>query len=276
MTNLTAEQQNAARAKKLAMNRTADETLAFLGALGTWDRFVEGRAKFWARIAIAIAVIGIPASIIWLSVKKRHPERGGGLLAVVIILVIVCGVMYGRWKGRDLSNNCSIGALPFLTVLREDMNPTERIRIKIDLRSSQIPEKKVSESEPYKAGAYHKVIDRMYADPWFEGSATLADRTKLTWEVTDYVHERQRTKRNPRGKIKTKTRSKMRTTAVVTLTFSPKSYAIEAAGPDMKQKKNSITLKRTEKNDTGDTRAFSLLIAMIGDAYSHVNVARSA
>jgi hypothetical protein len=276
-TTLTSEQETVARSKLVSMNRTPGEVLSFLTALSSWDKIVEKRAAFWGWVAVIAGLIGFPGGIIWLGVKKQHPERGISLLVITLVLVIVLARVWSKWKKQDLSDNFRVGAMPFLSVLREDMDPKEVMQVKLDLRGPIIDEKKKSESDAYKSGVYYSVIDRVYEDPWFAGSATLADATDVSWNVTEYAYERERRKRNPRGKIKIKKKVKKRTTAVVTLNFASKDYALAEQTDGVKQKKKAITLKGAEKTDgTAATPAFDLLVALMSDAYRRVSVEKSA
>jgi hypothetical protein len=274
---LTSEQKNIAATKQVTMNRTADEVIAFLNALSSWDKVVERRARFWGWAAVLAGLGGGIGGFIWLGVKKHHPERGGGLLVATVIAVIILARIWSKWSSQNLADNFRIAALPFLTVLREDMEPNQRMQVKLDLREAVIPEKKINESAPYKLGMYHRVIDRTYRDAWFEGRTTLADDTEVSWNVTEQVFERERTKRNARGKTKTKRKYKKRTLVVVTLNFASKEYTLAEAKDDVKQKKKTITLKGGEKYEgVQKTPAFDILVALMSDAYSRVSVGRTA
>ena len=274
---LSTEQKNIARTKQVAMNRTADEVIGVLNALSSWDALVERRARFWGWAAVLTGLVGGISGFVWLAVKKHHPARGGTLLVVTVIAVIILARIWSKWSKQNLADNFRVAALPFLTVLREDMDPNQRMQVKLDLRDALIPEKKINESAPYKLGLYHRVIDRTFRDAWFEGNTTLADDTEVSWNVTEQIFERERTKRNARGKTKTKRKHKKRTQVVVTLNFASKEYTLAEATGDVKQKKKTITLKGGEKYDGEQkTPAFDILVALMSDAYSRVSVGRTA
>jgi hypothetical protein len=274
--SLTPEAQKIAESRQINLNRPVDELLALLKALAHADQIAEKTAKRWGCSAGLIGLVGLVASIIWMNVKKHHLERGGTLLAVTIVVVIVCIVMYKRAKKGDLADNFRKTAFPFLTVLREDLPPDGKIHVKIDLREAAIKEKLKSESQPHAEAGYYQVIDQIYEDPWFSGEAVLVDGTSVGWDVTEIIHQKHKRKRNPRGKIKMKTKTKRKTLARVAMTFAEKEFTINTAGDNVKGKKRSLKLWKTEKTDGAESPAFQMLVDLIADGYRRTSVAESA
>ena len=71
---------------------------------------------------------------------------------------------------------CASFALPLLPILREDQDPESAARaVGGPDRRACSRSKHVRASDPYKKGAYHKVVDTFYDDPWFQGHAHFAD-----------------------------------------------------------------------------------------------------
>ena len=276
MATLTAEQQQIIQSRSLNLNRTVDELLALLTALAYADLAAEKTARRWGCSAGLIGVLGLIASIIWMNVKKHHLERGGTLLAVTVAVTIFCIVMYVKAKKGDLSNNFRTTAFPFLTLLKQDTDPQQKIHVKMDLRDAAVKEKLQSTSDPYTLPGYYRVIDRVYLDPWFSGEAQFVDGTVVNWELVDHVHEQQKTKRNPRGKIKTKTKKKIKTKAEVKMTFASKEYVIDTAGDNVEGKKRSLKLWQKTRMGDSDLPAFQLLVDLIADGYRRTSVAESA
>src|SRR5262249_43682342 len=117
------------------------------------------------------------------------------LLAVEIVAAIVMGVLIWRLRNVDIANNFREVALPFLAVLKQDIDRDQTVFVRIDLRDPFHASKLKRTSSPYVDGAYHKVIDTTYLDPWFHGKAQLADGSRLAWTVYDTIIKSARTKR---------------------------------------------------------------------------------
>src|SRR5688572_9809196 len=276
MTTMTAEQLRIAQTKRLDVNRPADQVLELMRGLVHFDAFTAGKRKK-AGCSIPLAILAAIAAFI------TSANLNGGKMAVLILGVLFIGaaiaaiVIYGRLRAQDLSDNLTLTAAPFIALLREDIEPGDPVHVEIDLRPWAIDEKKKKESEPYKKGAYYKVIDTLYVDPWFSGSAVLADGTKLKWRVVDHMLEKTGTKKNPRGKIKSKTKVKRKTVAVVTLSFPAKEYAVQdAADIERDEKRTTMTLAWKHKTAGEETAALDLLADIIADAYRRVTLTRSA
>ena len=77
--------------------------------------------------------------------------------------------------------------------------------------------KAVRHTPPYKKGAYHKVVDTFYDDPWFQGRAHFADGAHVQFAVIDHVRSSRRPSATRAGKIKRKTKNKKKTEMTVTL-----------------------------------------------------------
>jgi len=198
-----------------------------------------------------------------------------GLLAVLIGVEI-------KLKKLDVSNNLRRVALPFFAVLREDMARDEPLQVSVDLTSSMTAAKKQRTDKPYARGNYHKVVDTHYRDPWFSGSARLADGSRLRWEVIDEVLHSSRTKRNPRGKYKSKSKvaksSVLR--AIVSLPNSNYQYSDDHGVPSRTRIAASSDDRRTSvklshKVKTRDAEPFDVgqLIELVSSAYRRVRPA---
>jgi hypothetical protein len=129
------------------------------------------------------------------------------------------------------------------------MRAGETATINLDLSSPTSKEKLVRTAEPYEKGAYYKVVDSIYEDEWFDGSARLVDGSTLAWSIAEEVTVSKRTKRTSRGKHKTKTRSYKRVRMTVDLALPSKTYAVDpgAAGTATDAK---VRAKEGEKRNT--------------------------
>lgn len=274
---MTAEWQQIAAAKKIGLNRPVDEVLDLLRALSDFDvQMAAKRKKAGCTVPIAI-ILGIIGVIVGGNVGGSAGKIIFTVAMLSFAVAVFALVLFLRFRAQDLSDNFRTAAVPFLALLREDMNPGDPLHADIDLRQYDIEEKKKKQSDPYNKGVYYKIIDRLYVDPWFNGSVALADGTKVHWKVIEHVVKRDKTKKTSRGKIKSKTKIKRKTIAVVTLGFSAKEYAMTAA-QDVKrdEKRSTLTLARKRKTDGADSPAFGMLVDLIAEGYKRVSGVRSA
>lgn len=262
--SLTAEQKRTLREKRLEMNRPIGPLLEFLKPLGACDAMADKvRTKlgctFGLGIVVAIVLVILFSNLGW------GPLTLVAMAAFVAVLV-GAGVLWGWTRGIDVSNNFRQFALPVLTVLREDFDPESPVHISVDLSSATSAAKKTGEGAPYKHGAYYKIIDSTYVDPWMSLDGVLVDGTKLKWSVTDKIRERKKTKRNPRGKIKTKTKYKKKSEIEVAMGLRKKTYEMTATEGQMSgdEKRHSVKLERevvSASLDPIDPRALLDLVA---------------
>jgi len=207
------------------------------------------------------------------------------LLVLEVVLVVGMGVLLWRLRNVDIGNNFRQVALPFLSVLKQDIDPSQTVTVRIDLRDALHASKKKRTGNPYADGAYHKVIDTTYLDPWFHGKAVLADGSRLMWTVSDMIVKSSRTKRTARNKLKTKTRHIKRSQVAIALAVPNKVYGV-ARGPAQEgsklavaagAKRSTIKLVRKLKTRSLDPVDPALLIDAVSGAYRQITApARSA
>ena len=270
---LTAKQRRAAISKKIAVHQTAGELVALLQSLTAYDLFIERRVKYWR---IASTVFLFVGGFMFNAADIKHDPASRFLMTTLFGGSAVCLLVSLAIKQDDLSDNFRTVALPFLTMLREDMDPKERIHARIDLRQGVLPSKKRSVGKPYRMGIYYRVVDCGFLDPWFVGRTTLADGTRLEWNVTDRIRARRLWKRMGTT-FKNKTKYMRRTIVRVKLTFSRKRFSV-APAENIRLKKESLVLKKVAKvKDDAESPAFQMLIDLIADGYRCISpIARTA
>jgi hypothetical protein len=195
----------------------------------------------------------------------------------------------GFWARRyarkhDVPNGLRWFAVPLTLILREDQDPEKPLALKIDLSGPLQPQKLVNTSQPYKKGAYHKVVDSFYDDPWLEGHAHFADGADVHFVVTDHVRSSSKTKRSASGKTKRKTKSKTKSELSVTLSVPKRNYAAagSAAGRDVPKESVKAGENRTVVKLTGTmvqpnpdaVPPIRMLLELISGAYERVEPAR--
>jgi hypothetical protein len=266
--SLGAEQKQILRDKKVDLSRPIDEILALLRPLAACDKVADkSRTKmgcsFGIGIVLSIVLLIVLSNVGWSAVTLL-------VLAVFVAVVIGLGVLYFFTRRIDLSNNFRSFSLPVLSLMREDFDASKPVNLRMNLDPPTASSKKTAESAPYNKGVYHKIIDTTYVDPWMTVSAVLVDGTKLSWNVTDEIRERKKTKKNPRGKYKTKTKYRKKTDIEVEMALLKKAYSMtpstdSALTSDAKRHKVSLERKvRSESLDPLDPR---VLIDVVANVY---------
>lgn len=274
--SLTDEQKRTLRDKRIEMNRSVGPLIEFLKPLAACDAMSDkARTRLGCTFGIAVVLTIV---LLFVGMANDWPLP----ILVVLLLMLAAAVVLGtlwRWtRSIDVSNNFRRFALPVLTVLREDFDPAHPIHVQLDLTAPDAPAKKRGEGEPYKNGAYYKIVDTTYVDEWMSVEGVLVDGTKLSWRVTESIRERSKTKRTARGKIKTKKKYKKKSEIEVSMGLKKKTYALaETAGAVTDDaKRRTVRVSRevvTASLDPIDPRA---LLDLVADVFRGTRPAKEA
>lgn len=267
--SLSDEQRVILDVKTVKLHRTAGELLALLKPIAAFDTAAapaRRTAGCWLAVLIVVAVLGFLYA--FGQYGSAQMIAFAGVAAIVVIAVIV-GRSYRTLKAADISDNLATVVIPFLAILREDVPAAEPIAVNIDLSAADVKSKLVRTMEPQKKG-YPKLVTKFYANPWFDGSAVFADGTRVAWDVADRLRVTTKTKRNPRGKIKTKSKSKLRSDVQVKLGFPTKRFAPVHGHDAANAKRHEVRIAKQSKGVTDTSHAFQLLIDAIAEGYRSV------
>lgn len=230
---LDAEQKSLLALKKIAGDHTPARWLALLGNVAMYDRRADELRKTvgWS-IGISFLLIVIGGAITpWLIIPFALLFIGSIILFFVL-------------RGKDLPNNLRLFVLPFLAILREEMETESPLHLELDLTGGMNKTKLLrSQDVPGRARAR----ESFYRDPWMRGSGELADGSSLEWSITDDIRERTITKTNPRGKTKTKTKYKVRRLIEVRVGLRNDEYAL--AGSATPTGDDRVAVKEGEKRN---------------------------
>jgi hypothetical protein len=263
--SLNPEQKQILAQKQLDVDRPVDELLALLKPLAECDT-VANKVQTRFGCTFGIMIVLTFAGVILFS------NLGWGALTFALLLLLVGVTAASGWfwlwlRGIDVSNNLRSFVVPVLALFREDIDPKSPVRLRLDLSKPTAAPKKTGESEPFKQGVYHKVVDSTYVDPWMSAEAVLVDGTRLRWSVTDRIRERKKTKRNARGKYKSKTKYRKVTDVEVQLAMRTKTYAVAEAEVTSDGKRSKVEVQRSVRSDSLDPVDPRALIDAITDVY---------
>jgi hypothetical protein len=263
--SLSAEQKQILSQKQLELNRPVDELLALLKPLAACDA-VANKAQTRFGCTFGLLVVGTVIGAFFFS------NLGWSPLTLAAIVLFIAATVAAAWfwiwlRGIDVSNNLRSFVVPILALFREDIDPKTPVHLRLDLTQPTTAPKKTAEGAPYKQGSYYKIVDTTYVDPWMSADTVLVDGTKLSWSVTDRIRERKKTKRNPRGKIKTKTKYRKITDLDVQLGLKTNTYAVADAKVSRDGKRSKVAVQRSVRSDSLDPVDPRTLIDAITDVY---------
>lgn len=240
ISSLSAEEKNFVISKQLTAAYTPDEWLNLFKKLKDFDSQGDSTRTTGFRLG-CVGLILTFVGIILLTVFV-----GVFLIVIGILLAIVSFTIYFYLKPYDMPGEIlSKTLVPIVLILREEMNPQEKLKLKLDLRGFSMPEKLVNKSQSYARGNYHAIVDSYYRDHWLDGETILADGTRLIWSVEDLVKSSQKSKRNARGKHKTKTKNKHQSLISLQVGMNNKKYIL----PEKLKQKGAEGAIRTKDVD---------------------------
>ncbi len=111
-----------------------------------------------------------------------------------------------KWRLPPRTKNVLV---PLVRVLSEDVTKDGAIGINADLRGPDAPGKAGPGRDLPVRRPIRKATEWFVVDPWLQARAELRDGSVLELSVTDRIRYRKIHKVNPRGKHKTKTKTKL-------------------------------------------------------------------
>jgi hypothetical protein len=235
--SLNGEQKSVLRDKKISASHTPAEWIAMLGALARYDREGDSSRKV-AGWGIAIGIIGaLVGGIVTGSLV---------VLGIFLIITIASILLYRSLKSADLSNSLREFVLPLLALMREDMNPDAPLHLTVSFKRSLAEENQKSSR---KLPGGRDITQNMYKNGWMEGEGVLADGSTLGWSIVDLIRERKITKRNPRGKLKMKTKYKVRRIIDMRVGLRREDYTLEGAKGTIDGRVARVNVKEGEKRN---------------------------
>ncbi len=192
-------------------------------------------------VGLLLAIIGIPLISVLVGIL---------MIPIGLILLAVGIYVYATLKPYDIQGDVlTTRVLPLLKILREEMKTNENLKLRLDLRGFEFPEKLLSQSEDYgdnsffSGARYKSIIDYYYRDHWMDGDATLADGTRLIWSAYDLVKHIKKVKHR---KGKRKSKSKYRTYISMQVGMNRKRYMLP---PSLKLKGQEGAVRTQKSGD---------------------------
>ncbi|MCE9671731.1 hypothetical protein LY474_28375 [Myxococcus stipitatus] len=214
-------QQGPPRYSRTASLEQVMDDLDFFASI---DEAVEAlRAKWSRRGTHAMRVAGISfAALVFGSFSGVFAgalaKVLGGTVVVSLIAALVCLSKNHGAKQRDLPNRRYELVTYLLRRLRKDIPADAPMTLNLDLTDPDAPDKQKHSGQ---AGEW---TTTEYVDPWLQLQVRLADGTHLRLTMEEWLQKRVRTRRNYRGKLKTKHKSKGESVLGVQLRVKPERH----------------------------------------------------
>lgn len=241
--SLTPPEKQFLTSKQITDEKTADQWLQFFAKIRSFD-FKNDKNRnrsFW------VGCLGL--ILIFVSFFLMTVIIGFVILPMGLLMLIGGLIFYFFFKKFDVDSEVlKKSVIPLIKVLKEEMSPQAKLKMRLDVRGFQQNEKLLRQSNPYNRGAYYKIVDSFYKDQWFDGETYFADGTKIIWSIENFVKNSTKSKQNPRGKTKTKTKAKHRSIINLQAAVLKKNYRYP---PRLKEKNNqqAILTRSTKDHD---------------------------
>jgi hypothetical protein len=216
MKNYSNVVEKALAEKKLEGAWEARHLVKLLDEFEAADLMTEKKMAGGKKLAIA-GGIGAFASLfisIFL-VALETTEYGFYLIPVFLVLLAVGLVRYFQAKKHDLPDELRKVVRPLVRQLGQDFAPGEKLRLRVDLAG-------LTDGKKHQGEFRQKIFGdstTAYGDALLELEMPLADGTTAVLEVENSYLQSVRSRRNSRGKTKTKT--KWKKLSAVTATMIP-------------------------------------------------------
>ncbi|MCP4658844.1 MAG: hypothetical protein GY856_25820 [bacterium] len=229
---LSPPQKKIIRDKWIELTMPPERWLQFLGELARFDKEGDASRKAFGWTAGICCVVALISVVFGLPMGIEMGGAVGQLMVILPLAVLGLGILalivFLALKRIDIANNLRLFVAPLIAILREEMDPKEKLALTMDFRGGTHKSKIQDETEQDPGRfRYPKIKETQYLDPWFDGRAQLADGGALEWHVVDRIRKRVITKKNLRGnKVKTKTKYKGKRLMDVRLGLRQKEYGL--------------------------------------------------
>ncbi|MFP2930587.1 hypothetical protein ACLESO_36395 [Pyxidicoccus sp. 3LG] len=224
--------------------------MADLDRLRSLDTEAERNRGMWKDRALATGIAGLgllilSAVLAGASASSSVVANVGLALGGVLLLgCCVCLFMSARLALLNLEDRRYELALRVLQRLRQDIDPEETVSLELDFRPTSHPSKLT------ERGSLGEWKTESYVDPFLTFQARLRDGTHLRLGMEQRLQLRNRTRRNPRGKSKTKRKTRSAALVHVQLRVKPERHpSLAQLGRDARKAVKlppQVALKRLE------------------------------
>jgi hypothetical protein len=201
--------------RRITGNWDAKHLVRLLGELAHVDEAFERQAKSAQNKMILFIVLAFVSIFVGAFTSAFLGGWAFLLLPLMIVLAILFGIKWRKLKKLDLINDFRLCLRPVLRDIANDLDHDKKIKVEMDLCGPADRKQKSKMEIP--PGAYIKVTETVYQDPWCQVKLPLADGSTVILEFENCYRKYDVRKRGRRGKIKFKTKWRKECTASATM-----------------------------------------------------------
>lgn len=205
---LPKNQQQFLSCKVIKLTGPLSEALTFLKEVMSIDEEIDKVKGKASSLTLLLGFLTFISTGIVLASEKKELVFLPGILLIVFVFFLF---KHLALKAVDVPDELKDGIYPFLNLLKNDVKKNSSCIIDINLTGPRNKKKLVDTLKIHRGKNY------IYRDKWFYGEMTLGDGSILTWNFEDETHHKKYSKKNPRGKIKYKSKIKMKFEKTLTL-----------------------------------------------------------
>jgi hypothetical protein len=272
--------ETALAAKKVKGSWTLKRLLYLLDSLAKYDIHVEKKRKNYGWASAVFALASIASLIIWGFLEF---DMLGYATLVFGLLFVFSMIAYNGYSKKDLPNDFREYLIPLLKLLSGDIEERSKIALNMDIAKLQNEKYSKGKKSLAPKAPYNKMTLERFERPLVTMALHLRDGNRLLMERFESLTVITKSKKNPRGKTKTKAKYKKTVSTRMRLAVNGKVYAAlktsakaAGAGISAKMGANRITLdlKMAEKGGVDIGMKPDLSISQIGLLYSRIAPAK--
>lgn len=150
--DLTREEQQFVKEKKIAGDRTIDEWLTFFTPLAFFDKkcdIIRRNGNYIKALWAFLIVFGLFVGYIYLfnEIAPKEFIAPGIIIAVSALLLFLTNKWFDRYEDRDLPNLLRGFLVPFLKLLKNKIGSRETLNLQLDLSGINDLEEELVEDE---------------------------------------------------------------------------------------------------------------------------------
>ena len=223
---LSPDQQNFIRQGQQKFSNTPEKLLEFFKPMAEFDKSCDEAKDQLLNYVFLLAFLSFLGIFAIAFLSEDMPVTIP--IVVIIFLMIFPTLILRSMLGRvDIHNNLRGFIVPMINLIGQDMEAGQKMVLNLDLRGKKLKEK-LKECIKNDPGwfSYPKSTISTYEDPWFNLTTELVDGSKLMLTVDDQITQLDRSRKNARGKIKIKSKDKIKHMIRASLALKHKKYAI--------------------------------------------------
>jgi hypothetical protein len=268
---LSPEQLQFANSKLIDATMKMKRWFDFMVPIAQMDKLNdESRRK--KRTIIGWTIFGMVISLVFTFV----------FLPVILILIgftvilIVNVSKLNTLKRMDIGNHLRLFLIPFLVVMKEECDDNAKGHIKFDASNPINPKKIINTTKTNPNGSgLPEVTTTFYHHPWLNTEFIMADGTALQLEFTDNIQKKNIKKRGSSGKIKYKSKIKIKHRLEMKLSFKKDKYSLSEINKAYEYSEDGenhlFKLKnRLESYSTEQSIPVQEVLSMMAGAYQNV------